>query len=74
MQLPVCFLSVSVVLKKTPSLCFLARLHSFRYDVGKPALADHLQDVLTVELSVHQHVVDANEAPGRVEQIFDYLS
>jgi hypothetical protein len=63
-QLPVGYVSVSIMLKETPSLCFLTRLHSFRNDIGQPALADHLPDMLTIELAVHQHVINADEGFG----------
>jgi hypothetical protein len=66
-ELSVGCVSVSTVLEETSSLCFLARLHSFRDDVGQSPLADHLQDVLTVELPIHQHVIDVNEFLSRVE-------
>ena len=41
-------------LEKALGLGFLAGLHPLRDDGGEPALADHLQDVMTVELPAHQ--------------------
>ncbi|SDY63734.1 hypothetical protein SAMN05216564_10786 [Halopenitus persicus] len=65
------FRSVPVTLEQSLGLGFLASLHPLRDDVGEPSLADHLQDVLAIELSVHQHVIDVNEVLSRIEQVFD---
>jgi hypothetical protein len=54
-------------------LGFLAGLHPLWHDVGEPPLADHLQDVLAVELSVHQHVIVVDEVLGRVKQVLNDL-
>jgi len=73
MELPVGFVSVLTPSEQPLGLGFFAGLHPLGNDVRKPALADHLQDVLTVELSVHQHVIGVNELLGRVEQVLDDL-
>jgi hypothetical protein len=52
-------------------LRFLAGLHPLRHDIRQSTLAEHLQNVLAVELPVHQHVIDVNEVLGRVKKIFD---
>ena len=59
--------------EESPCLGFLARLHSFWYDVGDSALAYHLQDVLTVKLPIHQHVVDVDKVLRRVQEVLDDL-
>jgi len=73
MQLPVGLVSVSVTPEQPLGLSFLAGLHPFRNDVGKPALAEHLQNVLAIELPVHQDVIDMNEVLSRIQQVLDDL-
>ncbi len=67
MQLPIGFVPVLIPVEESLGLGFLIDLHSFRYDVREPALADRFQDVLTVELPVHQHIVDMDEILSRVK-------
>ena len=67
MELPVGFVSILTTLEQPLGLGFLAGLHPLRDDVGEPALADHLQNVLTIELPVHQHIIDVDEALSRVK-------
>jgi hypothetical protein len=57
MQLPVGLVSSLVRSEQPLCLCFLAGLHPLRNDVGKPALADHLQNELAVKLPIHQHIL-----------------
>jgi hypothetical protein len=54
-------------MKQPLCLCFFTGLHPLGNDVGKPTLADHLQDVLAIELPIHQHVINVNEVLGGVE-------
>ena len=70
-ELPVGLVSVLVTLEQPLGLRFLTRLHPFRDDVGEPTLADHLQDMLAIELPVHQHVIDMDEVLSRIEQVLD---
>ncbi len=71
MELAVCFVSVLTPLEQPFGLGFFAGLHPIRHDVRKPALADHLPDVLTVELPIHQYIIDVNEILDGVEQVLD---
>jgi hypothetical protein len=71
MELPIGLVPVLPPLEQSFCLGFLTRLHPLGNDVGEPALANHLQDVLAIELPVHQHVIDVNEVLGRVEQILN---
>jgi len=61
MEFAVSLVPVLIALEQPLGLGFLASLHPLRDDVGEPTLANHLQDVLAIELPVHQHVIDVNE-------------
>jgi hypothetical protein len=65
-ELPVGLVAVLITSKQSLGLGFLAGLHPLGNDIGKPALAEHLQDVLTVELPIHQHVINENQLLGGI--------
>ena len=73
MQFPICLVSVLVALEKSFRLRFLTCLYPLRHDVGQPALTQQLQDVLTVKLPVHQHVIDMNSRLCRIQEVLDDL-
>jgi len=73
MQLSISLVSVLVGLEKPFRLRFLTCLHPLRNHIGEAALTQHLQDMLAVELPVHQHIVDVKEGLCRVQEVFDYL-
>jgi len=66
MQFSISLVPVCSPLEKTLGLGFLAGLHPFGHHVGQTALTQHLEDVLAVELPVHQHIIDVNEILCRV--------
>jgi hypothetical protein len=70
-ELPVGFIPAFIPLEQSLRLGLLAGLHSLGNNVGKPALANHPQDVLAIELPVHQHVIDLNEILSRIQQVLD---
>jgi len=70
-ELPVGLVAVLTALEQSLGLDFLAGLNPFRANVREPTLADHLQNVLAIELPVHQHVIDMNEVLSRIEQVLD---
>jgi len=57
LQLPVGLIPTLAPLEQPLRLGFLAGLHPLWDDVPKPALAEHLQNMLAVELAVHQYVI-----------------
>jgi hypothetical protein len=73
MEFAVSLVPVPVALEQPLGLGSLARLHPLRDDVGEPALGDHFQDVLAIELSIHQHVIDVDEFLSRIQQLLDNL-
>jgi hypothetical protein len=70
-ELPVSFIPVLVTLEQPLGLSSLAGLHPLRNDIREPALANHLQEVLAIELPVHQDVIDMDEVLSRIEQVLD---
>ena len=70
-ELPAGLAAALTPLKQPLRLGFLAGLYPLRDDAGKSALADHLQNVLTIELPIHQDVIDVNELFGGVKQILN---
>ncbi len=73
MELPIGFIPTLVALEQSLSLGSLAGLHPLGHNVGESPLANHLQDVLTVKLPVHQHVIDVNQVLGRIKQVLYHL-
>jgi len=67
MQFSISLVAVLPPLEKGFDLRFLAGLHPLWNNVGKPALTDHFQDVLTIELPIYQHVIDVNEVICRIQ-------
>jgi len=75
MEFAVDLISVLITVEQSFCLGFLAGLHPLWHDVGESSLADHLQNVLTIKLPVHQHVIDVDEPFSYIQQILnDFLS
>ena len=70
-ELPVGFIPVLIPLEQAFGLGFLTCLHPPWHNVGEPTLADHLQNMLTIELPVNQHVINANHRLSRIQEVLN---
>ncbi|GAB7011096.1 hypothetical protein JCM31271_30390 [Halorubrum trueperi] len=71
MEFTVSLVPVLIISKQPFRLRFLAGLHPLRDDLGETTLANHLQDVLAIELAFHQDIIDVDELFSRIQQVLD---
>ena len=61
-------------LEQALRLSLLARIHPLGHDVRQSSLGDGLQEVLAVELSIHQHPVDVEQTLSAIQQLLNDLA